>query len=335
MSQASNFFTSLGENSLKIQDKLRKLLKNNKLEIKNFKLLKDKLIIDDQHKITVLLNLKNNRPEKVVLEIHDNYDYFKRNIFAQIKLKNLINPPKFLGKFSKPKIIIRNLLEGEFFWELIFKKMISMKEIAETTQKMALALSSLHNMNIKSLPKFLSKELNRKVERKILKRTMEFITPKLKFLRNKIRRNLSNLLAKMDDLDSKNKTSLIHGDYQPANFILKNTKIYLTDFDTMELGNPARDLGRFLYQMEDLMREYSFKIVEKIEELFLKAYLDNKKGGKKLVLKPDLKTNIDLHKAEMIQYIILGKIWDRKIPEKKEIKKIEQLLKEQEKLLNI
>lgn len=331
MSQATNFFESLKENPLQIENQLGKIFKNKNLKIQDVKLLKDKRILDDRHKITVLLKLGNNLPEKIVLEIHDNSDYFQRNVFAQVKLKGLINSPRFFGKILQPKIIVRSYLEGEFFCEPISKKTISLKEISLETKKMAIILADLHNFSLKSLPKFLFKRVNKKIEKAILKKTLEFITPQTEVLRKKIEINLNNLLEKMGDLDEKNRISLIHGDYQPANFIVNGKNTYLTDFDTLEVGNPARDLGRFLYHMKYLMKKYSLRDVETIENLFLKTYLKNKK----LTLKPNLETNINLHKAEMIQYIILGKIWDKKIPEKKEREKMKKLLNEQEKFLNL
>jgi len=82
-------FYFLKNNPQKIQNELIKIFKNKNLLIKEIKLLKDKLIINEQYKITALLTLEKNSPDKIILEIHDNDDYFDRNLFALKELKKI------------------------------------------------------------------------------------------------------------------------------------------------------------------------------------------------------------------------------------------------------
>lgn len=331
MSKAKSFFFVLQKEPSKIEEDLTKIFKNKNLEIKRVKLLKDKLIINEQHKIVALLSLKNNLQEKVILEIHDNSDYFQRNIFALKELgefKSDIGPAKLFGEIQKSKIIVREHLRGDFFSDLIFKKALNLNRIFSLAKEMGSYLAFLHKLKFSS--KFLSKKLNKKIEKIILKRTIEFIKPNIKILAPQIEKNLKNLLKKMEELDERNRICLIHGDYQAASFILCPKKVFLMDFDTLEVGNPARDLGRFLFQISHLMElaGYPRVGVKKTEEIFLKNYFKHRK----LNLYPNFEQNINLHKAEMIQYFILGKIWGKKIANKKEIK---NLLDCQTKLLNL
>ncbi len=334
MSKAVNYFKLFEKRPSELEKKLILIFKNKRLKIRKIKLLKKKLIIKNQYKISVLLSLKDNLPQKIALEIHDNDDYFKKNIFALTKLKSKIKPAFFFGKIPAMKIIAREYLEGDFFSDLILKKKVSKKFLFLSIKEISNYLSFLHNLKIKAKPRFLTNRLNEKIEKIILIRTLEFIKPDIEHLRIQIKRNLESLLKKIDLLGEKNRICLIHGDYQVANFILKRKKeIALMDFDTLEMGNPTRDLGRFIFQLSYLMKTsgYNSEEIKKAENLFLKNYLHKKK----MKLYPDLKTNINLHKAEMIQYMILGKIWEEKIPSLKEIKGIEKLLNIQSKLLNL
>ena len=96
------------------------------------------------------------------------------------------------------------------------------------------------------------------------------------------------------------------------------------DFDTLEWGNPGRDIGRFLAQIGAFLpKEES----QEIQSCFLKKYFKNSRFKYE-----DIKNNINIHQAEMIQYIILGDIWEEKIPNPKNI---ENLLKKQSSLLKI
>lgn len=335
MSQAIKIFRSFQKKPKKLQDKLRILLKNKELKIKKIELLKEKLIIKSQYKITALINLKNSLLNKVIIEIHDNPDYFNRNVFALKNFKKLttgVRPAKLFGLLKKHKIIIREYLKGDFLFDQIIKKEIRIPEFKATFKKLAIFLACLHNLKIKNPPFYLSKNLNKKIEKIILQRTIEFIKPNIEFLRTSIEKNLKELLKKMDALDKINKICLIHGDYQIANAIFKNKGIYITDFDTVEIGNPGRDLGRFVLQMNFSMKNfYSDAQIKNLENLFLDTYLKNSKQN----LYPNLETNINLHKAEMIQYIILGTIWEEKTPSHQKVIEIQKLLEIQNKLLKV
>lgn len=325
----SHFFQ---KNLFKLQENLTSIFNNKKLKVRELRIIKEKLITGNQYKITCLALLKNNFPTKVIFQIHDNDDYFGRNLFA---LENLnqkeIKVPRLFRIDNELKIIYMEYLEGDFFYDLILRKKLTLKQIYSFVKTAASYLSFLHNFKFKKIPKFLSKKLNRKVEKIILGRTLEFIKPNIEFLRPILKRNLRTLLKKMYYLERINKGCLIHGDYQPANFVLSPDRIIrLMDFDTLEIGNPARDLGRFLAKIILLLKfkKYPQIEIEKVENLFLKSYFDLKKVN----FYPNLKSNIDTYKAEMIQYIILSKMWGEQTPSFREIKK---LINYQSKLLNL
>lgn len=327
--EISNFFK---KNLPKLEENLNSIFKNRNLKVKEIRTLKEKLIIDKDYKITCLSLLKNNQPSKIIFQIHDNENYFQRNLFAleNFNTKDL-KTAKIFGINKKWKIIYMEYLEGNFLYDLILKRKLNLKEILEFVEKSARFLSFLHNFKFKKVPKFLSKRLNKKIEKIILNRTLEFIKPNIESLRPISKINLNALFKKMYYLEKINKRCLIHGDYQPANFVLSpERKLRLLDFDTVEMGNPARDLGRFLAQLTQLLKsnDYSEKEIKGVEDLFLETYL--KLNKRKFY--PDLKTNLNIHKAEMVQYMILDKIWGNKIPSPKEIK---ELLDYQTFLLNL
>lgn len=329
---AHQILKSFQENPSLLEEIFVSIFKNHKLKLKEIKVLKEKLIIKKDYKITCLASLKNNYPSRIIFQIHDNQDYFYRNLFALENLKTkTITPPKLYLKDPKRKIIFMEFLEGDFLYDLILKKRLKIQEIEDFIKKAADFLLFLHNFEFKKVPKFFSKRLNKKIEKIILSRTLDFIKPNIRSFEPILRRNLKVLLKRMDYLERINKKCLIHGDYQPANFVLSlRRKIRILDFDTLEMGNPARDLGRFLVQLIQPMESYhlSEKKIKKIEELFLKRYL--KLSKRKFY--PDFITNLNTYKAEMVQYMILGRIWEDKIPDPKEI---ENLLNYQSKLLNL
>jgi len=327
--EISNFFK---RNPRELEKILISIFKNRKLKIKKIETLKEKLIINSDYKITCLAVLENSRPSKIIFQIHDNEDYFQRNLFAlkNFATKNL-TPAQTYEIDENQRIIYMEYLEGDFVFDLISKGKLSLKEIFEFVKKAAKFLCFLHNFKFRKTPNFLSKRLNRKIEKIILNRTLEFIKPNIRSLKPILEKNLKSLLRKMNYLEEINRKCLIHGDYQPANFVLSLTKrLRLLDFDTVEMGNPARDLGRFLVQLIQPLKSlgYSEKKTSEIENLFLETYL---KSSKKNFL-PNFKTNLDTHKAEMIQYMILGRMWENKIPNPKEIK---ELLSYQSNLLNL
>ena len=326
-------FYFLKNSPQKIQAKLVSIFKNKKISIKEIKLLKDKLIIDDQYKITALVTLGKNLPSKIILEIHDNGDYFARNLFALKEFKKIrqLKTAKLYGFLPELKIIIREYIEGDFLIGPFLKEGVNLNQIKKMIRKFAERLADIHNLKIKRSDKFLFKKLNQKVEKKILNRTIEFIKPNIKSLQSLIKKNLRALNKKTDSVEKGNKNCLIHGDYQLANFIQKNNSLYLTDFDTIEIGNPFRDLGRFLFQLTyflKISKKSPPKKIKELENLFLESYLNYRPHFQI----SNFQVNLNLYKAQMIQYLILGKIWGERTPNHKEIK---QLLNEQSKLLKI
>ncbi|TSC95457.1 MAG: hypothetical protein Athens101410_516 [Parcubacteria group bacterium Athens1014_10] len=331
--KAIEIFYFLKNNPQEIQKELIKIFKNKNLLIKEIKLLKDKLIINEQYKITALLTLEKNLPDKIILEIHDNEDYFDRNLFALKELKKIkkFKIAVLYGFLAKLKIIIREYIKGDFFVDILSKKNLNFNQTKKIIEKFSQWLADLHNLKIKKSNKFLFKKLNQKIEEIILNRTIEFIKPNIESLTPLIKRNLRVLIKKTETIEKKNKACLIHGDFQPANFIKKNNSFYLTDFDTMEIGNPLRDLGRFLFQLDYFLKEngiFSSRQINELENLFIINYFNQRPTFDKNGYQLDL----DIYKAQMIQYVILGKIWGERVPV---AKKIKQFLSKQSKLLNL
>lgn len=316
-----------------LEKKLKKIFSNKNVRIKHICFLKTKQIFDNQCKVVSLIELENNLPKKAVLEIHDNKHFFHRNLFAysfleNTVLKSKIRIPKLYGVLSLEKVIIREFVEGEFLHILIEKKKLKIKEIKSLVERISFSIARFHGLHIDKLNEFLTLKLNRKIENFVFKKIKKFIKPNIKVLESEIFRNIKILLKKTKGLEEKNSISLIHGDHQPANFILQKDKLFLTDFDTLEVGNPAKDLGMFLFQLEYLMGigKYKREEIEKIKEFFLRHY----QKYKKIDLHPDLKTNINCYQAEMIQYVISGMIWGESTPK---FKDVDALLRKQTKFL--
>lgn len=306
------------KNPHQLERKLILSFKNKLLKIKEIKILKKKLIVKNKYKISLLVILENAKPKELVLELHDDNNYFQRNIFALKNLKTKeIFPSQIYFVDKKRKIIFREYLKGNFASDLILKKVWKEKELKRFITKSAKFAAFLHNFKFKKKPKFLLTKINQKIEKIILSKTLEFIKPNIENLRPTIERNLRLLFQKMRYLERINEKCLIHGDYQVANFIFDSQKrLRVMDFDTVEFGNPARDLGRFLAQLESIINSKTKR--DSLENLFLNVYL---KMSKRRFF-PDLNTNLNVYKAEMIQYMILGKIWEDEIPSPKEIKNL-------------
>ena len=317
----------------KLERKLEKIFSNRNVRIKRICFLKTKQIFDNQSKVVNLIELENNLPTKVVLEIYDNKTFFRRNLFAYSSLgevahKTKIRVPKLYGFLRPEKAIIREFVEGEFFHILIEKKKLEIKEIKSLVEKISLSVAKIHSLCVDKSNEFLTLKLNRKIENFVFKKIKQFIKPNIARLQSEIFRNSEILLKKTKKLEKNNSTSLIHGDYHPANFILQKKKLFLTDFDTLELGNPAKDLGMFLFQLDRFMGigRYRREEIEKMKELFLRYY----QRYKKVILYPDLETNINCYQAQMIQYVIAGMIWGETKPK---LKDVDALLKKQNKFL--
>jgi len=88
--------------------------------------------------------------------------------------------------------------------------------------------------------------------------------------------------------------ALIHGDAHPENFIItKPEQIGLIDFTDFCLGDPARDLGTFLQQLD-------YKVIKKVGDNHFAAelrqlFLDHYLAATQQALTPDLQARIDLY----------------------------------------
>jgi thiamine kinase-like enzyme len=336
MSKAEKFFHLIKKNSEKFETSLRKLFKARSLEIEEITPLKNKIVTKNQHKLTVFLKLKNCSIKKIILEIHDNQDYFKRNIFGLTELRKTVNVPLFFGKISS-YAIAREYVEEKWLFELITKKQIPLQEIFKNIIKISKIAAAIHSIRIDSLPKFLFRRINKEIEIESYRRALKKFPPESKILENKIKNNLNKLLRSTEKLEKTPHISLIHGDFQVANFFLNKNIVKLTDFDTLEVGNPAKDLGNFCGHLGYLMAEhyYSSKAIKTARDLFLKTYFKKRE----LNLNSSFQTDINFYEAEGYHSIISAKLGGRThlslSAAREEIKKIEKILITQEKLLNI
>lgn len=283
-----------------------------KIKITEIKILKDKWIFENDFKITILIKTKN-KSSNIILEIHDNKYYYKKNLFVLKNIalqKNNVLIGKLFGFNNTFGLIYRNLLPGE---PMIYK----LKKIKEKDIKNIICwLSVLHKYNYKNIKnkKFLTDDLNTKIEKEIFKKVNIFIKPNIEIYKEKILNNLNILLKNFFLMNKKKYACLTHGDFQPANFYSDKKNIYISDFDTLQIGNPARDLGRLIFQIEN------FSNKKKISNFITKEYFKIMNFDKQT--KNKIKKDIKFYQAEMIAYVILDRIWGEKIPNKKEIKKL-------------
>lgn len=317
-------FFSIKRHLKKIEGKLKKIFKNKNLKIIKVQSLKGRKLVS--------LQLKNNIPEKIVLKIYDNIEEFKRNFFALKELRQVINVPELFGNIGE-KIIVREYFEAEPFYFLIKDKEISLQFLVKETIKSAEMLISLHSLRTKTLPKFLSNKFVSRIEKKNLLGTLKgFISP-IKHLKKYWENNFKQFFKKERELKRKNLMVLVHGDFHPANIMVKNNKeLLLIDFDLMEMGNPAKDLGKFIAHLKASMEEkYSEKNIQIVINSFLNTYLQKRKVD----FYPNFEENLYLYWAGMNFHLIKSKVFHLKLkgPNKKDIEKIKALLIEQEKLL--
>lgn len=282
--------------------------------VRAFSVLKDKYIIGNAYKITCLAVLRDAPVKSIILEIHDDADYFSRVEFFLTALKNL--RPKEKNSVAnlyradrKQKIIFREDVPGKFL--RAYLERVSLREKIRAVRQCAAWLSRLHNLAPSSFPRFLVRKKNMEIEKKILKKTLEFLKPNVALYRATIEKNLRKLLKKMRE---EKRLCLIHGDFQFSNICATGRRTTVVDYDTCELGNPGRDLGRFTLQAQALLPR---KISSVLNAKFLTTYFSKSK-----FTRSELDKNIALHQAEMIQYILLGEMWGGKIPDASFIKKL-------------
>lgn len=66
---------------------------------------------------------------------------------------------------------------------------------------------------------------------------------------------------------------LIHGDYQPNNMIVDESKITIFDFNDSQIGDPSLDLAKFLAQLKVMLFRFAdFRPYEKLKQIFLNTY---------------------------------------------------------------
>jgi len=318
----------------KLEIKLERIFSNKNIRINRICFLKTKQIFNNHSKVVSVIELKNNLPKKAVLEIYDNKYFFERNLFAlsflgKVSHKIKIRVPKIYGYLRSEKAIIREFVEGEFLHILIEKKELTIKEIKSVAKEISYSAAKIHSLHVAESNNFLVLKLNRKIENFVFKKIRKFIKPNIATLKPAIFGNIRILLKKAKELEKKNSISLIHGDYQPANFVLQKNRLFLTDFDTLEIGNPAKDLGMFLFQLDYFMEigKYRKEEIKEIKELFLKNYL----RYKKIDFYPDFETNVNCYQAQMVEYIIAGMTWGESKPR---LKDVDALLKKQTKFLS-
>jgi len=89
-------------------------------------------------------------------------------------------------------------------------------------------------------------------------------------------------------------STLIHGDAHPENIIkLNSEQIGVIDFVDMTLGDPMRDVGSFLQQLEYMgtRKIGDVKYVESVKNIFLTSYLKHAK----IELTPEVQERIDIY----------------------------------------
>lgn len=324
MEQVHKIFSFIKRCPKEIEGKLKKIFKNKNLKIIEIQPIKEEKII--------ALKLENNIPERIVLESYDNIERFKRTLFALKELRKIINVPAFFGNIGK-KIIIREYFEADPFYFLIKKREIPLPLLLKKVKESAEMLISIHNLKTETLPKFLYNEYGPKIEKKNLLKTSKFFIPQIKHLKKSWENNLKQFLKKEREFKRKNPQVLIHGDFHPANIMVKNNEeLLLIDFDLMEIGNPAKDLGKFIAHFKASMEgKYSEKNIQIMINSFLNTYLQKRK----LNFYPNFKKNLYLYWAGMNFHIIKSKVLYLRLKgaNKKIIERIKELLIEQEKLL--
>lgn len=293
--------------------------------VSGVRVLKDKYIVGNKYKITGLAIFSGGNPTSAVFEIHDDGLYFARSLYAlqelaKIRIGKQAMVAALYGVDKTKKIILRENVQGKKLDEYLKNRGTKEREKENIIKKLALWLASVHAITPKKVPKPLHAPLNEKYEKVILKKILSFLKPNLNRLKPHIQKNLFHLLSLMKQ---EKKLCLIHGDFQISNIYVSNNSVKILDFDTMELGNPGRDIGRFLAQIDETLKARG----EKYKKYFLKNYFAHGPYPQKTIGK-----NILLHQIEMMQYILLGMVWGKKTASQK---KIQGLLKKQDRLFSL
>ncbi|MFH1187633.1 MAG: aminoglycoside phosphotransferase family protein [bacterium] len=288
--------------------------KMKKFLIDEARILKKKLIVSDSYKITAEVILKNKR--HFILEIHDNNYYFKKNIYSLKNLKVIkLNGKKAVAAvfaFNEDrKIILREYLKGECLLEILKKD--DTEENFSLVKNSAIWIAGMHNLLTKNMPVAVKRDVNFKIEKSILTNIKKLIKPQIKNYRADIMKNLNYYINNYENFKKKVKNCLIHGDFQPANIMADGEIINIMDFDTLCVGNPARDIGRFIMQLKFVCKNHI-----EYQKTFIDAYFKISK------YKNDQEFNkaTAFYQVEMLFYIILGQLWGNNIPNKDVIKNI-------------
>ncbi|GEM_PF-3691023 len=157
MEKLYQIFSSIKRSPQEIEEKFKKIFKNKNLKIIEASSIKEQKII--------ALRLKNNIPERIVLENHDHVERFKRSFFTLNELRKVIYVPHLFGNIGK-KIIFREYFVPKSLYFLITKK-IPFQSLLKKVRESAEILISIHNLKPETLPKFLYNEFVSKGEKKI------------------------------------------------------------------------------------------------------------------------------------------------------------------------
>lgn len=324
MSKALKFARLIEKNPAILETFLRQTTSMESVKIKGAVILKIKVVLFLNYKIIVKILTTGNKT--YTLEIHDSKEYFSKNIFSLSEFPKILNDhsiPVILEVNKKLKIIIREFIKGEPLLDILKNDNITLEKQKNYIKDIGEWLATFHNRNIDgTIPKACNPAINQTMEKIIISRIKEFIKPNIESLRPQIIETLNLLLKKNNFYLQAAELRLIHGDFQAANIFIQNAQFKIIDFDNLQLGNPARDIGRFLMQLENVSE--NFKILEK---LFLESYLNNAKNIKNSI---KFQKAISYYQAQMLEYIIMGTMWGEKIPDKRLVQK---LVKKQLKLL--
>lgn len=306
---------------------IKKILEDQSKERKVIEaaILKKKIVLFSDYKITLKFLSSDDTPG--IMEVHDSKEYFNKNFFAlkefdKIKIDHFPFIPSFLGADKKKKILLREFVVGESLLDAIRADHPLEKEKIHV-RKLGDWLARLHETDFQNIPEACAPQKNQEMEKIILSRLKEFIKPNVKSLEKEILKTLALLFKKEKFYSKSIKNCLIHGDFQAANiFIKKDGAIKVMDFDNLQIGNPARDVGRFLMQLE-----YQAVHAKILKNIFLRSYFSISKTYKN---DQKFQKATDYYRAQLREYIIMNTMWGKKIPDEKLVKK---LLKKQLKLL--
>lgn len=151
------------------------------------------------------------------------------------------------------------------------------------TKRAARWLTKLHNLKVKfGRKKTLAQE---KVEMKYFVMDYANYTKEIQKQGKEI---LKKIFEAKQKIDNPKRHTLIHGDFNPNNIIIKSPKeTGVIDFGNSWYFDPLSDVGNFLAQLDLLVWHYYFNrgLIERAKKVFLAEYLKTWKGKDKETLK--------------------------------------------------